>query len=360
MIRPNAHVSAMAPYAMAQLAAPPGYSLLSLSQNESLRPPSPYVLKAAAGALDRAALYPDPVWTDLRAALSVLHGLDAQSILCGAGSLDLIAALTLVYTGPDRAVLAPQHAYPFFRTAAEMAGARYDTAPERDWTVDVDALLAAVRSDCGLVFLANPANPTGTRVRRSELVRLRQGLPDDVLLVIDEAYGEFCDDLGEPSWSFVDSGNCVVLRTFSKAYGLAGLRVGWGVFPPELARELGKVLNPNGITSVSQAAAQAALEDQAYMKETCAITATLRAQCTASLSSAGFDVIPSHANFVMMDCADDARAESLCAHLAKRGIVLRRQQGASAPQAVRMTIGTEADMARALAEITAWSKGDSQ
>ena len=359
MIRANAHVAAMAPYALAQLTAPPGYSLLSLSQNESFRPPSPDALKAGADTMARSALYPDPGWTDLRAGLAALHGLDADCILCGTGSLDLIAALARVYAGPDRAILAPRHAYPFFRSAAEMAGARYDTAPERDWTVDIDALLETLRPDTGIVFIANPGNPTGTRVPRSELERLHRGLPDNVLLVIDEAYGEFCDDMDAPSWSFVDAGNCVVLRTFSKAYGLAGLRVGWGVFPPDLARELGKVLNPNGIASVSQAAALAALEDQDYMRATCGTTAKLRAQCVTTLRGAGFRAVSSHTNFVMIDCGEAVQAEKLCAHLSARGIILRRQQGAGAPQAVRMTIGAEEHMARVLAQLAAWKEGGS-
>ena len=142
-------------------------------------------------------LYPDPDWTDLRHTLADLHRINANGILCGSGSLDLIGCLARVFAGPDRAVLAPAHAYPFFRTAAQVANARFDTAEETDAVVSVDALLGAVQSDTGIIFVANPGNPTGTRIPKSEILRLRQGLQPDILLVVDEAYGEFADHLDE-------------------------------------------------------------------------------------------------------------------------------------------------------------------
>lgn len=360
MIRPNAHIAAMAPYALAAVNRAPGPMPLSLSQNESLRPPSPRAVEAAAEVLAQAALYPDPAWSDLRAALAQLHDIPEEAILCGAGSLDLIAALARVYAGPDRAVLAPAHAYPFFRTAAEMAGARFDTAPETDWTADVDRLLAAVRKDTAIVFLANPANPTGTRLPASEIKRLRADMPAHVLLVIDEAYGEFTDHLNAPMWSFTETGNCVILRTFSKAYGLAGARVGWGLFPTDIAADLRKVLNPNGVSAAAQAAALAAVADQAYMRETCQITTAVRARTIARLQDAAFHVVPSHTNFVLLDLGQANPAEDLCNHLAARGIILRRQQSAGVPQAVRMTLGSAAQMDKAIAELIDWKSGASR
>ena len=135
-------------------------------------------------------------------------------------------------------------------------------------------------------FVANPGNPTGTRIPRAELLRLRKGLPGDTLLVIDEAYGEFADHLGEPMFDLVGRGDTVVLRTFSKAYGLAGMRVGWGLFPPEIAGEIRKVMNPNNISVAGQAAAAAALADQAYMVETCRETASF-ARRVAQAASTG-------------------------------------------------------------------------
>ncbi len=259
----------MAPYSLADLAAPDGKRLISLSQNESIRAPSPQVTGAVTRSSNSGMLYPDPNWTDVRTALARLHEISADDILCGNGSLDLIGAMALVFSGPDRALLAPAHAYPFFRTAAETAGARFDAAPENNAVADVDALLASVQPDTGMVCIANPGNPTGTRIPKGEFLRLRRELRSDILLVIDEAYGEFADHLGEFCFDMTGDGNTVVLRTFSKAYGMAGFRVGWGLFPPQIAREVRKVLNPNNVALLSQVAALTAIEDQAYMRETC-------------------------------------------------------------------------------------------
>ncbi|MEE4187905.1 MAG: histidinol-phosphate transaminase, partial [Roseobacter sp.] len=337
---------------------PEGLSAVSLSQNESLRPPSPQAIEAAAAAVGGAELYPDPEWTALRHALADAHAIPAQDILCSAGSLDLIGAIARVYAGPERAILAPAHAYPFFRTAAQMAGARFDTAPERAMTAHVDSLLAALRPDTGIVFLANPANPTGTRLPRAEVRRLHAGLPADVLLVLDEAYGEFSDALSEPNWDLPQTGNCIVLRTFSKAYGLAGLRLGWGLCPGSITQELHKVLNPNAVTAVSQAAALAALEDQAYMRETCTLTADLRDKSAAFLQDTGLRVVESHTNFLLLPFETADRAMDLEAFLTAQGVFLRRQGGAGLPAALRMTVGPAQVMARVLDEIGLWAKGE--
>lgn len=358
MTRPAPHIARMAAYALARMDAPPGRPLIALAQNESLRPPSPQALEAAQKALADGALYPDPDWTDLRAALAAQHGINADGILCGAGSLDLIGALARIYTGPDRAALAPAHAYPFFRTATELAGARFDTAPERDLTVDVDALLAAVRPDTGLVWLANPGNPTGTRLPIAALRTLRAGLRDDILLVIDEAYGEFADATDKRCFDMVADGRTVVLRTFSKAYGMAGFRVGWGLFPDAIAAELRKVLNPNNIPTATQAAACAALADPAYMKETCALTATARDTACNRLRAAGYRVPDSHTNFLLIDFETPERAISTDAHLQTQGIFLRRQAGAGLPHMLRLTIGVETHMDAALDALDALAQGD--
>jgi len=339
MIRPVPHVDAMSAYALASLSAPAGKDLISLSQNESLRPPSPQAIAAAARALNTAQLYPDPDWSALRAALSDRHAIHAHEILCGCGSMELIACLAQAYAGPDRAVLAPAHAYPFFRTAALLARARYDTAAEVDAHVDVDALLAAVRPDTGIVFVANPGNPTGTRIPRTELLRLRASLPDTVLLVIDEAYGECADHLDSPMFDLVAGGDTVVLRTLSKAYGLAGLRVGWGLFPPAIGAEMRKVMAPNNISAASQAAATAAVVDHAYMRATCDQTAALRDGFAARLRADGFHVYDSHTNFVLVNMGSAEHAQATDAALRAEGIVLRAQGGAGLAHCLRITVG---------------------
>ncbi|WP_299728106.1 histidinol-phosphate transaminase [uncultured Tateyamaria sp.] len=349
------HVENMSPYALADMTAPAGMRLVSLSQNESLRGPSPKAVAAAAACLIKGGNYPEPDWFDLRHALADLHGIPAQGILCGSGSLDLIACVARAYAGPDRTVLTSAHAYPFFRTAAQMANARLDIAPETDCCVDVDALLAGVQADTALVFVANPGNPTGTRIPKSELLRLRAGLRDDILLVIDEAYGEFSDHMDAPCWDMVEA-NCIVLRTLSKAYSMAGFRVGWGLFPDVIAGQVRKVMNPNNLTSASQAAAVAAVLDQTYMRETCTMTSGIRQQAILSLRSIGFEVRDSVTNFVLILFADEDTASQADAALSAQGVFLRRQQGAGLPHALRMTIGPEPDTQKAIDHLERWKR----
>ncbi|WP_377190590.1 pyridoxal phosphate-dependent aminotransferase [Ruegeria meonggei] len=356
MTLPRTHIAQMSPYALADLSAPRGKPLISLSQNESLRPPSPIAIEAAARAMSTSMLYPDPDWTGLRNALADRHDIDPEGILCGSGSLDLIGCLARVFAGPERAVLAPAHAYPFFRTAAQVANARFDTAREEDTVVSVDALLGAVRPDTGLVFVANPGNPTGTRIPKSELSRLRKGLRPDILLVIDEAYGEFADHLGERCFDLVQRGNTVVSRTFSKAYGMAGFRVGWGLFPPAIATEMRKVMNPNNIPAVAQVVATAAVQDAAYMRDTCEMTASLRDKSAAELRKAGFDLSPSFTNFLLLNLGSADKARQVDEALRAEGVFLRPQSGAGLPNALRMTIGSSETTDSALTILKQWKQ----
>ncbi len=342
MITPASHVAAMTAYALADLEAPPGKRLLSLSQNESLRPPSPRAIDAATRALTATELYPDPDWRILRHALAELHDIPAEGVLCGNGSMDLIAGIAAAFANEENAVLAPAHAYPFFRTAATRARARFDTAPELDGCVSVEALLSAVRPDTRVVFVANPGNPTGTRISRADLIRLRDALRGDVLLVIDEAYGEFTDHLDAPVFDLFKRGDTVILRSFSKAYGLAGLRVGWGLFPAKVARDIRKVTNPNNISCAGQAAAAAAVADQSYMRQTCDMTSTLRDRMIGRLRQAGFDVPASFTNFALLRLPDTETARRIDAALRADGVFLRPQGSAGLPHCLRITIA-EAD-----------------
>jgi histidinol-phosphate aminotransferase len=347
----------MSPYSLAELNAPAGKRLISLSQNESLRRPSPQVDDAVANAVANAHLYPDPEWAGLRNELAALHRIPASAILCGNGSMELIACLTQTYCDEQGAVLAPAHAYPFFLTATELTRARYDAAAEEGVTASVDALLAAVQPDTRIVFIANPGNPTGTRIPRAELVRLREGLRGDILLVVDEAYGEFADHLGEPVFDLVGRGDTVILRTFSKAYGLAGMRVGWGLFPESIAGEVRKVMNPNNISAAGQAAAAAALSDQAYMRETCAITARLRDGFLHRLREAGFDVAESFTNFALIRFDDARAAQQADAALRAEGVVARTQSGAGLSDCLRVTIGTAEELNFAASLLEHWAMG---
>lgn len=343
-IAPTPNVAAMAAYALPDLSVPAGLRPVLLAQNESALAPSPAAIEAAGKALAHARLYADSDWSDLRAAIAGVHDIAPGKILCGAGSMELIQALALAYLGPGRRALSPAHGYLFFRTAARLAGAAVDLAPEAGLTVDVEALLAALRPDTGVVFVANPGNPTGTRIGRAELVRLRDGLPEAVLLVVDEAYGEFADAPGEATFDLAERGNTVVLRTFSKVYGLAGMRVGWGVFPAAVAAELRKVQNPGGVSAVSLAAAAAAMRDQAYMHKVRAETAERRDRFAGSLRQLGLTVPPSHTNFVLIRFASAEAALRADRTLRDRGVVLRPMGGYGLADCLRATIGPDDDM----------------
>ncbi len=348
MTRAREHIAAMAPYGLADLQPPPGKRLISLAQNESALPPSPAALKAAAGALADSALYPDPDWSDLRREISKVHELEPAHILCGAGSMELILCLTQCYAGHGDEVLSSQYAYAFFRTAAALAQAAYVAAPEEDFTVSVDWLLDAVTSRTRIVFVANPGNPTGTRIGKRDLVRLRHGLREDVLLVIDEAYGEFADGEDEPTFDLTGQGNTVVLRTFSKAYALAGMRVGWGVFPPAIAAEVRKVLNPNNVSAVAQAACAAAMADQSWMRETCHVTAERRHRFAGGVRQLGLSVLESYTNFILINFACREAAMAADDTLKAEGVFMRSMAGYGLPASLRATIGTEDDMQLAL------------
>ncbi|MEO0818906.1 MAG: histidinol-phosphate transaminase [Pseudomonadota bacterium] len=345
---PIARIAGLAPYALADL--PEGG--VSLAQNESLRAPSPQALQAAARALRDGALYPDPDWRDLREAIAEAHGLDPAAILCGAGSMELIGAIAAAYLEPGRRALQPAYGYAFFRTAGALAGAATDLVPERGFTADIDRLIEAASSETAVLWLANPGNPTGTVLSATEILRLREALPGNVLLVVDEAYGEFAE--AGTVWPLVARGDTVVLRTFSKAYGLAGFRVGWGAFPPAVAREVRKPINPNNISAPAQAAAAAAMRDGAYMRETVAMTAALRDRLIETARREGLAAPESATNFALLPFSDTAAAGRAGAMLRAGGLLLRGMDGYGLPHCLRATVGREDAMAAlgaALAEI---------
>lgn len=352
--QPSPRIALLAPYALAELVVAPGKRMVSLAQNESALPPSPAAISAAKTALSDAALYPDPDWRDLRSAIADVHGIDPVSILCGSGSMELIGALAAAYLGPGDRALTTAYGYLFFRTAARLAGAEVDLAPEAGLTVDVDALLNLVRAETRVVFVANPGNPTGTRITRAELTRLRDRLPENVLLVLDEAYGEFADTPGESMFDLVARGDTVVLRTFSKAYGLAGMRVGWGVFPVAIAEQVRKILNPNNISIASQAAATAAMRDQAHMRMVRDQTTARRERFATSVRGIGLEVPESHTNFVLIRFPAAHAAASADQALRAEGIILRGMGGYGLPDCLRATIGAEHDMELTHTTLTAW------
>ena len=343
MISPVPAVAAMAPYPLAD-PAPAG--TISLAQNESAFAPSPRALAAGAAALADGALYPDPDWRELRAAIAAVHGVAADAILCGAGSMELIGALIRAFSGPGDEVLGTEFGYLFVATASRQSGARYLRAPETDYTVSVDAVLSSVTACTRIVFVCNPGNPTGTRIANAEILRLRAALPADVLLVVDQAYGEFDDQETRPIFDLVAGGDTVVLRSLSKAYGLAGARVGWGLFPAAIGQEVRKLLNPNNISAVSQAMAAAAMRDGAHMRHVVAETSRERDRLRASLLAAGFAPPRSYANFLLIPFGDPQACRAADRALRAEGYLLRGMGGYGLGHCLRVTVGPAEAMAR--------------
>lgn len=347
MIRPVPHVGAMAAYALADLGSE---GTISLAQNESAFAASPAAIAAGQSAMDELPLYPDPEWPELRAAIADVHKLEPARVLCGAGSMELIGCLIRAYAGPGDRVLGTDYGYAFVSSAAAQVQADYVKAREVDLTVSVDDILAAMTPETRIVFVCNPGNPTGTLIPNSEILRLRDGLPEDVLLVVDQAYAEFSDHANDPAeiFALTDRGETVVMRTFSKAYGLAGARAGWGYFPPEIANELRKLLNPNNISIASQAAAAAAMRDQAHMKDVVSRTVEIRDRFAEDCRALGLAIPESHTNFVLLRFASDANAQRADAALRANSLLMRGMGGYGLTDCLRATICETSVMDRCL------------
>lgn len=346
MIRAVPHVAAMAAYALADLGDD---NTVSLAQNESAFPASPKAMAAARDAVAQTPLYPDPDWPELRAAIAEVHGLEAAQVLCGAGSMELIGCLIRAYVGEGDSLLGTDYGYAYVATAAAQVKAHYVKASEVDFSVSVDHIVAAITPETRLVFVCNPGNPTGTLIPNAELIRLRQLLPNDTLLVIDQAYAEFADAAEPPGEIFrlVAEGNTVVMRTFSKAYGLAGARVGWGYFPPAVAAEVRKLLNPNNVSTVSQAMATAAMRDQAHMRDVVHNTADIRDEFSQRLRELGLTVPQSHTNFVLIGFDNAEVAQRVDDALRAQGLLMRGMGGYGLSHCLRATVCCDDVMNRA-------------
>ena len=334
--------------------------VVRLAANEGAFGPPPAAIeafRAAAGDLHR---YPDGGSAGLRRAIADRYGYDPDRIVCGNGSDELIALLIKAYAPAGSEVLHSQHGFLMYALSAKAAGAIPVAAPERDLRTDIDALLTAVTPRTRMVFLANPNNPTGSHLAPHEVARLRAGLPDHVLLVIDAAYAEYLarNDY-TPGDDLVDAGdNVVMLRTFSKIYGLAALRLGWLYGPPGVVDVLNRVRGPFNVNSAAQAAGIAAIADQDFVNTSRRHNDQARQRTIEALTGLGFRVWPSVANFVLVDfakangatgAADGARKAAAAADLLRReGILVRQVGGYGLAHCLRVGIGTDEEMALAI------------
>jgi histidinol-phosphate aminotransferase len=351
---PAGNTPQMKPWIAAIHASVPGKSsagdrpLVKLSANENPLGCSPAALAARAN-LPSPELYPDPDSTALRTALGALHGIDPARIVCGTGSGELLTVAASAFAGPGDEVLYVRYGFSLYEIAARRCGATPVEAPDADFGTDVDGLLACVTPRTRLVFLANPNNPTGTFLSRAELARLHAGLPGNVLLVLDQAYAEYvdpADDDGSLELA-AQADNVLVTRTFSKAYGLAGDRVGWGTGAPYIIDALNRLRGPFNLSLTAQASALAGLADQAFVEASRTHNQAERARFVAAveaLGNHGLRVVPSEANFVLVLFEGKLTAEAALSAINQAGYAVRHLPGQGLPQALRITIGTRDQM----------------
>jgi histidinol-phosphate aminotransferase len=325
-----------------------GRQLIKLSANENPLGSSPMAQAARAKAASQA-LYPDPDATALREAIGAVHGIDPARIVCGTGSGELLTVAAGAFAGPGDEVLYVRYGFSLYEIAARRCGATPVIAPDADYGTDVDALLACVTERTRVVFIANPNNPTGSYLSADEMARLHAGLPPHVLLVLDQAYAEYVapdDDDGGLALAGRTE-NVLVTRTFAKAYGLAAERVGWATGAPGLIAALNRIRGPFNVSSTAQATAIAALADQEFVRSSRESNRAVRARFAAAveaLGNHGLRAVPSEANFVLVLFEGALTAEAALNGLAERGYIVRHLPGQGLPQALRITIGTSAQM----------------
>lgn len=340
---PRPGVLAIDAYVPGKSVAPAGVKLHKLSSNETPLGPSPKAMAAVQEEAGRLAYYPDGAATRLREAIAARYGLDPARIACGAGSDELLSLVTHAYVGPGDEGLFSQHGFLVYRIATLAAGGTPVVAPERDLTTDVDAMLAAVTPRTKVVFLANPNNPTGTYIPFDEVRRLHAGLRPDILLVLDAAYAEYVrrNDYAAGLELVAESENVVMMRTFSKIHGLADLRLGWMVGPPEVIDAVNRIRGPFNVSGPAIAAGIAAIGDEAHVAAAVAHNDEWLPWLTREIEGLGLEVTPSVGNFLLIHFPAEKGAAEADAFLSARGLVLRRVAAYGLPDALRLTVGTE-------------------
>ncbi|MFW6094597.1 MAG: histidinol-phosphate transaminase [Pseudomonadota bacterium] len=326
--------------------------VVKLASNENPRGPAEAVRAAIADAAAEANRYPDGNGYELKLALSARLGVAPETLTLGCGSNDVLNLAARMALTPASSGIVAEHAFVVHPLAVRLCGARLVEVPARDYGADLDAMAAAVGDDTALVFLANPNNPTGTWVDERALVAFLDAVPEDVWVVLDEAYFEYVDDPAYPDGLTLLArySNLIVTRTFSKIHGLAGLRVGYAVSSPEAADLMNRAREPFNVSAPAQAGACAALADDAYLAESRRLNREGMAQLEAGLDRLGVSWIPSAGNFVTFAVPGDAadRAGAAYRALLERGVIVRPVAEYGLPDHLRATVGLPAENARLL------------
>lgn len=329
--------------------------VIKLASNENPFGPSPRALAAATAALGDAHRYPDASCYELRQALTRVYRVKFENVIVGGGSDALMATIARTFLHGDEEVLTSEGTFIGFMILARSQGVPMNLVPLRDYGYDLTAMSRALTPRTKIVYLANPNNPTGTLFTRDEFERFYAQVPPHVLIIQDEAYHEFVGrDAAYPDSQLYRYDNVITLRTFSKAYGLAGLRIGYGLAHERLIEQLLKIKQPFEPNGVAAAAALAALEDRDFVDRTVANNTAGREQLNAAFAQLGVRHVPSRANFVMIDLGSVTRAAGLVSALMRRGIIVRPLGPFGLPHAVRVSVGLPEENAlfvAALAEV---------
>lgn len=322
-------------------------SILKLASNENPLGVSPRAQSAMRAVLDSIALYPDGNGFELKQALSKRLNVGMEQLVLGNGSNDVLELAARAYLQPPQSAVFDQYAFAVYPLVVQAMGCHGIAVPSKDYGHDFDAMLRAIRPDTRMVFIANPNNPTGTWAPEATLQRFIAAVPPHVLVVLDEAYNDYlrpAQRMDSVAW-LKKYDNLLITRTFSKIYGLAGLRVGYAVGSPALADLLNRVRQPFNVNSLSLAAATAALDDHDFVRRSYDLNLTGMQQMTAGLQRLRLSFVPSYGNFVTFNVAD-GKAVNLA--LLKSGVIARPLGGYGLPNWLRVTIGLESENARFL------------
>ena len=339
---PRPEILTISPYVGGDSSIPGVNRSYKLSSNEGAFGVPPMALRALRDVASESYRYPDGGADLLREAIGRYWKLDPARIVCGAGSDDLLYQLCHAYGGPGRDIIMSAHGFSIFYIAGLYAGSRVIKVPERNLTADLDAMLAAVSASTRAVFIANPNNPTGSMVSEAELFRFRAALPPEVLLVVDSAYAEYVtrEDYN-PGERLVDAtNNTIMTRTFSKVFGMGGVRLGWCYGPPGVIDVLNRIRGTFNVSVAAQAAGIAALLEPGWVEKVRAHNTEWRPRLAAGIEAAGIKVWPGEGNFVLADFGTAEKANAADLFLRQRGIIVRKVGGYGLPHCLRITVGT--------------------
>ena len=334
-----------------------GENLIRLSANENPLGPSPQAVVAISKALRSMHRYPDGTGGGLKEKLAQRLDCVPENIILGNGSNEIFELAVRLFVQRGKEVLLPEPTFAYYRIAAQALGARCISIPLRDFKIDLSGVVKKVSAQTRLIFLSNPNNPTGTIFTRLEFEGFLASLPSPVVIVVDEAYGEYVTAADYPHLQEYQKGECWIIttKTFSKFYGLAGLRIGYGIARSELIEQMEKVRQPFSVNLLAQKAAEAALGDEEHRKETARLNEEGKRYLYEELTRLSFSFVPSEANFILIHCGPSA--PQVLEGIMQEGVVVRGMAGYGLKEYIRVTIGLPEENIRFTKALKRWKNG---